>query len=314
MNTPSNAVPESAADSQGIAPAAMPVMAATRPMYWSVRRELWENRSIYIAPLVVAAVVLFGFLIRAMTLPHRMRAVLALDAAKQSEAVAMPYSFVAALLIATAFIGGVFYCLDALHSERRDRSILFWKSLPVSDRTTVLSKASIPLVVLPLLIFAVIVATQLIMLMLNTAVLLGKGPGLETLWERLPLFKMSLGLFYALIAIALWHAPLYGWLLLVSGWARRAAFLWAVLPPLAISVFERIAFGTSYIGSLLRYRLIGWFTQGFDFKKQGTGAMDPLAQLTPGKFLSSPGLWLGLAAAAIFLAAAVRLRRYREPI
>ena len=73
----------------------------------------------------------------------------------------MPYSHAAMLLMVTAFIVGVFYCLDALHGERRDRSILFWKSLPVSDLTTVLSKASIPLVVLPLLVFAITVATQL---------------------------------------------------------------------------------------------------------------------------------------------------------
>jgi len=305
MTTPENTVPEIPVDLQ---------MLATRPMYWSLRRELWENRSIYVAPLIAAGVALFGFLISTMTLPHRMRAVLALDPAKQHQAVAMPYSFVAALLIATAFIVGVFYCLDALHGERRDRSILFWKSLPVSDRTTVLSKASIPLVVLPLLIFAIVVATQMIMLMLSTAVLLGTGAGAATLWTRLPLFRMSLGLLYALTAIALWHAPLYGWLLLVSGWARRATFLWAVLPPLAVSVVERIAFNTSHVSSLLRNRLIGWFTQGFDFKSQGADAIDPLAHLTPGKFLSSPGLWLGLAAAAIFLVAAVRLRRYREPI
>jgi len=291
-----------------------PANAAIRPMYWSVRRELWENRSIYLAPLIAAAVALFGFLINAMTLPRRMSSILALDPAAQGQAVARPYSFVAALLIATAFLVGVFYCLDALHGERRDRSILFWKSLPVSDLTTVLSKASIPLVVLPILIFAVILITQMILLMLSTAVLLVSGSGVAMLWARLPLFAMPLGLIYSLAVIALWHAPIYGWLLLVSGWARRATFLWAVLPPLAIGVFERIAFRTSYIGSLLRYRLIGWFTQGFDFKTRGTAPIDPLSQLTPGKFLSTPGLWIGLVFAAIFLAVTVRLRRYREPI
>ncbi|HEV7504933.1 MAG TPA: ABC transporter permease [Thermoanaerobaculia bacterium] len=304
MNTLANAQPELPVDAP-----------ATRPMYWSVRRELWENRSIYMAPLIAAAVALFGYLISTVGLPHRMRALLALGPAQQSQAIARPYSFVAALLIATAFIVGVFYCLDALHGERRDRSILFWKSLPVSDRTTVLSKAIIPLVVLPLLIFVMIVVTQMIMLMLSTAVLLlGNGSSVAMLWARLPLFKMALGLLYALTAIALWHAPLYGWFLLVSGWARRATFLWAVLPPLAISAFERIAFHTSYIGSLLRYRLIGWFAQGFDFKPRGTAPVDPLTQLTPWRFLSTPGLWIGLGAAAIFLVAAVRLRRTREPI
>jgi ABC-2 type transport system permease protein len=311
MNTPSNAVPELPVDPPAAAPA---TMATTRPMYWSVRRELWENRSICVAPLAVAAVVLFGFLLSTITLSHRMRGLSALSPAKQREAVAMPYNVIAGLTIVTAFIVGVFYCLDALHSERRDRSILFWKSLPVSDRTTVLSKASIPLVVLPLFVFVVVVAAQLIMLVLSTLVLLGSGSGVAMLWGRLPLFRMSLAVLYGLTAIVLWHAPIYGWLLLVSGWARRAAFLWAVLPPLAIAAFEKIAFRSSYIGSLLQYRLIGWFTQAFVAHEHGGVPSDPLSSLTPGRLLSTPGLWLGLGFAAAFLAAAVRLRRYREPI
>ena len=310
MNTPTHAAPQSAAD----APATPAALSATRPMYWSVRRELWENRSIYVAPLLAAGVMMFGFLVRAFTLPRRMRAVLALDPDKQRAAVDMPYNTVAGLIVLTAFIVGVFYCLDALHGERRDRSILFWKSLPVSDLTTVLAKASIPLVILPLLIFAIIVATQIAMLLLSTLVLLGNGPSVATLWARLPLFQMSLALVYALTAIALWHAPLYGWLLLVSGWARRATFLWAVLPLLAICVFEWIAFRTRYFASLLKYRLIGWFTRAFAVQAHGSVPADPLTQLTPGTFLSTPGLWIGLALAAIFLAAAVRLRRDREPI
>jgi ABC-2 type transport system permease protein len=283
-------------------------------MYWSVRRELWENRSIYVAPLAVAAVVLFGFLISTIHLPDCMLGRLALDPAKQRTAIEMPYDFAAFLIILTAFIVGVFYCLDALHGERRDRSILFWKSLPVSDLTTVLSKVSIPLVVLPPLIFTIIVATQMIMLLLSTIVLLGNDPSVATLWARLPLFKMSLALLYGLAAIALWHAPIYGWLLLVSGWARRATFLWAVLPPLAICVFEKIAFNTSHFANMLGYRLIGWFTQAFVPPVKCGVAINPLTQLTPGKFLSTPGLWTGLLVAAVLLAAAARLRRYGGPV
>src|SRR5438132_11749527 len=142
-----------------------PVMPATRPMYWSVRRELWENRSLYIAPLAVAGVALLGFLISTIGMPHRRRAVLLLDSARQRALIGKPYDVAAIILIVTAFIVGVFYCLDALHGERRDRSILFWKSLPVSDLTTVLSKASIPMVVLPLVTFAIIVIMQFIMLL-----------------------------------------------------------------------------------------------------------------------------------------------------
>jgi ABC-2 type transport system permease protein len=116
----------------------------------------------------------------------------------------------------------------------------------------------------------------------------------------------------------LWHAPIYAWLLLVSGWARRATFLWAVLPLLAVGVFERIAFRTTHFANLLHRRLLGFAWDAFNFKTPDGAPIDPhfvpLTQLTPGKFLTTPGLWIGLIFAAIFLAAAVRLRRNREPI
>jgi ABC-2 type transport system permease protein len=118
--------------------------------------------------------------------------------------------------------------------------------------------------------------------------------------------------------MALWYAPIYGWLLFISGWARRTTFLWAVLPLVAITVLERIAFNSSHFAHLLVYRAIGWFMRAFTLDTHGGPPIDPhylpLTQLTPGRFLSSPGLWVGLAVAAGFLAAAVRLRRYREPI
>ena len=308
MSTQSNPVPESPLGSQPVAPAAM---VPTRPMYWSIRRELWENRSIYIAPLAVAAVFLLGVLISMVYLPERRSAVLLLDQARQQAAIERPYDIAAALLIVTALIVGVFYCLDALHGERRDRTILFWKSLPVSDLTTVLAKASVPLVILPLITFAIIVVTALIMLLLGTAVLLMNGLSAAP-WPPLP--QMLLVLLYGLTAGALWHAPIYGWLLLVSGWARRATFLWAVLPPVAICIVEKIGFGTSHLFSLLGYRLAGGFAEAFTNRPQGGVLSDWLTQIDPGKFLSSPALWIGLVFAAAFVAAAVWLRRYREPI
>src|SRR5438445_2098608 len=308
MNSPSNAMPESF-DTQRAVPASLSV---TRPIYWSVQRELWENRSIYIAPLVAAAVILFGFLISTLHLPDKMRATLALEPAHQHEALAVPYDAAAGLLMLTQLLVGAFYCLDALHGERRDRSILFWKSLPVSDLTTVLSKASIPLVVLPLLTFTITVAMQLIMLLLSSAVLLGSGLNVATLWTQLSFVQMSLLLLYHLVTVhALWPAPIYAWLLLVSGWARRAAFLWAVLPLLAIGVFEKIVFHTSHFAAMLGNRLSGGGAEAFTVP--GTFPMDPMTHLTPGHFLSSPGRWIGLAVAAAFPAAAVRLRRDQRP-
>jgi ABC-2 type transport system permease protein len=123
---------------------------------------------------------------------------------------------------------------------------------------------------------------------------------------------MSMLLLYHLFAVhALWYAPIYAWLILVSVWARRAPLLWAFLPPIALSALEKVVFGTSYLTRLLQNRL----TAGMEaFTVAGTLPMDPMTHMTPGRFLASPGLWIGLAVAAAFLAAAARLRRYRGPI
>src|SRR5256884_490288 len=147
----------------------------TRPLRWSVWREVWENRSIYIAPLSVAVVVLFGFMISTYGMPERRRGVLLMDLAKQRALISEPYDVAAMMLIFTVFIVGVFYCLDALYGERRDRSILFWKSLPVSDLTSVLSKALIPLAVLPVISFALVVCVQVIMILETSVVLIFHG-------------------------------------------------------------------------------------------------------------------------------------------
>src|SRR5437773_4526190 len=309
MNTKSNTVPASPLES-----AVTDRRYSTRPFYWSVRRELWENRSIYIAPLIVAAVQVFGFAISTIGLADRRRAVLLLDPAHQRAAIEMPYDLAAMMMIFTVFIVGVFYCLDALHGERRDRSILFWKSLPVSDFTTVLSKTTIPLVVLPMISFAIVVCVQVVMLLMTSGVLIFHGMSPATTWGAFPVFQNWLVLLYGLVAIALWHSPIYGWLLLVSGWARRATLLWAVLPLLAIGIFERITLGTSHFRSLLKGRLFGAGDTAFAFQPHHSVAIDSLTQLTPGRYLTTPGLWIGLVFAAASLAAAIRLRRYRGPI
>ena len=304
MNTQSNAIPDTPRAAQGFAPAFIP---ESRLLYWSVVRELWESRSIYIAPLAVAALVLVGHLIATIG-----RAVSVTNLAQRGAILEEHYSFAALAIMGTTFVVALFYCLDALYGERRDRSILFWKSLPVSDLTTVLSKASIPLVVLPLLTFAITVVTQWIMLLMSSAVSLGSGLSVTTLWTQLSLPQTWLGLLYHLVTVhSLWYAPIFCWLLLVSAWARRAPFLWAGLPLLAIALVEKIAFNTMHFGAMLENRLSGGAEAAM---APGSTPMDPMTHLTPGHFLSSPGLWIGLAIAAAFLAAAVRLRRSRGPI
>jgi ABC-2 type transport system permease protein len=281
-------------------------------MYWSVRRELWENRSVYIAPLAVAGVALFAFSITAIA--GIWEKMLRIDPTQPRDVVAQPFDIAAGLMMLTGIVVSVFYCLDALHGERRDRSILFWKSLPVSDFTTVLAKLSIPFVFLPLLIFVITVAMQWIMLLLSSLILLVRGQSVVTLWMKLSFFRMSVLLLYHLLtAHALWPLPIYCWLLLVSGWARRATFLWAALPVVAIAGVEQIAFGTRHFAALVGSRLIG-DAPSFVSTPAEVFPSGPMTHITPGSFLSSPGLWVGLVLAGVFLTAAVRLRRYQGPI
>jgi len=304
MSTQSNAMSESF-QAQSAPPAIIPV---TRVLYWSVRRELWEYRSIYVAPLAVAAVALFAFCLSSFLgiweAPLRLN---------QAHAQA-PFDMAAGLMMLTGIVVSVFYCLDALHGERRDRSILFWKSMPVSDATTVLAKASIPLVILPLLIVAIALAMHWIMLLVSSAVVLASGGSVATLWANSSFLRTSwLLLYHVLTSHALWPAPVYCWLLLVSGWSRRAPFLWAALPVIAIGGVEQIVFHTWHFATLVGGRLIG-ATPHVASTSPDMFPTDPMTHFMPGSFLSSPGLWIGLAIAAVFLAAAVRLRRYQEPI
>jgi ABC-2 type transport system permease protein len=297
MNTQSNAVSQSGLQAGGFATT---LLAAARPFYWSIRRELWENRFIYIAPFAAGVLFLVGFAISAI----RMRL--------HEEVFWRPeqYELAPALIMGAALIVSVFYCLDALYGERRDRSILFWKSLPVSDATAVLAKLAIPILILPLVSFAITVVTQLLTLMMASAILGGSGIDVADLWTSVSLFRVPLIWLYHLVTVhGLWYAPIYCWLLLVSAWSPRAPFMWAFLPPFVIYGVEKIAFNSSYFLSMMRYRLEGPGS-GMTTEHQH----DFTATLIPHHFLGTPGLWTGLAVAAVFLYVTVQLRRSRGPI
>lgn len=287
----------------------------TRPFYWSVKRELWENRSVVIAPLVVTAVVLLATLVRMIGLPQKIRTLSTLPPFEQHLVVVRPLNMAPAPIMLAAFLVGVFYALDALYGERRDKSLLFWKSLPVSDRTTVLAKASVPLAVLPLYAFVLSLATFALILLLSTVVLLANGLSPAPLWLEARFFAQPLIMAYGLTVHVLWFAPLYCWLLLLSAWARRTPLLWLVLPPVMMAAFEHLVLGTDRFGAFLGYRITGAMTEAFTSTPPGgePGAIDRLGELAPLQFLASPGLWLGLVFATACLALAVRLRRTREP-
>ncbi|HKD84218.1 MAG TPA: hypothetical protein VKB58_05680 [Terriglobales bacterium] len=309
MTTQSNAMSDTL-DVQRAAAALSP----TCPLYWSVRRELMENRWIYLGQLAVAALFLFGFLITTVHLPAHVRALSGKDPMQSREALASHYEVAAGVMMGTLILMCLFYCADALHGERRDRSILFWKSLPVSDLTTVLAKASVPLVVLPLLTFSVIVGIQLVMLLVSSIVLGASGAGVGLLWRQLSIFQMwGQILYHLLTAHALWPFPVFCWLLLVSGWARRAPLLWAALPVVAIAGIEKLVFNSSHFVEMVVVRMVGG-NAPTDYTPGSMFPMGPMTHLTPGRFLGAPGLWIGFAFAAIFLAVAVRLRRCRGPI
>jgi ABC-2 type transport system permease protein len=256
---------------------------------------------------------LFGFSISILHVLVEMHAAPWLDVMQQRELFGQPYEFAEDLIMGAVIVVGFFYSIEALHGERRDRSILFWKSLPVSDLITVLSKASIPIVVLPLLAFAITVLTQWMMLVISSAVLLGSGQNVAILWSRVGIFhRWPMLLFHFLCIHGLWQSPIYAWLLLISVWARRVPILWAALPPLTIGIVEKVAFNTTYFGSLIGNRFTGG-SEGIAIMERGR-AMDPMMLFAPLHFFINPGLWIGLALTAAFLAAAVRLRRDRGPI
>ena len=286
--------------------------------YWSIRRELWENRSLYIAPLIAAAVFVLGFIVSVARLRHQVSSS-QLGSAKLHEALTTRFDLAAALIMGVAFFVGVFYAIDALYGERRDRSILFWKSLPISDSITVLSKFTVPIVVVPVISFGITLVTQLAMLLLSSVILVGSGADLGTVWNVTPFLVDSGALFYHLLTIhGFWYAPLYAWLLLISAWAPRLPFLWAFLPPFVICGLEKITLGTSYFLDLLKYRALGPNgAMSPEHHQQASGASIPqhtAATLIPHHFFSTPGLWTGLVVAAVLLFVTVRVRRYRGPI
>jgi len=284
-----------------------------RTFLWAVRRELWEYRMLYLAPLAAAGLFLVAFGVSAVHFTRTMHRLIALGTMERHAAITSPYDMIGGLMMLTMMIVAAFYCLDALYGERRDRSVLFWKSMPASDTTTVLAKASIPFVVLPLVVWATAAVAEFLMLLLSSGALAAGGASVGELWHSLPLPRMLVLLLYHLImAHVLWHAPFYAWLLLVGAWARRTPFVWAFLPPIALCFIEKIVFKTTYFLDMLKYRLNG---NGMDVVlSENRFPIDPMTQMTPMRYMGSVGLWTGLAVTAAFLAGAIWLRRNRGVI
>lgn len=296
-----------------------------KTFYWLLKRELWEHRSFLIVPAVIGGVAVFFMLMGMLKMAGHLEGIGQLhehfplaDVAPEERyaatkvgimTTAVPFNLVLLILI------GV-YLLDALYGERRDRSILFWKSLPVSDTAVVLSKLATATLVAPLITLTVIAATQLAVLILaSIAFLLIGVEGWGWMWNPLGWLWgwASLGYGYLLLTAVL--LPYLAWLLLASNWARRAPFLWAVVPPLTLMILERWFLGSSYLVRLIFGHLGDFLPATFNFShdtmKNIGGGHDVAVQ--PGlEFFAQPALWGGVFIAGLFIAGAIWLRRYRD--
>jgi len=286
-----------------------------------IRREFWEHRALWIAPAVVSALlVLSAFPLHIGGVSFGADPGLAHTQARENIFALMIWGqSVPQYLIMSIVV--TFYLLDCLYAERKDRSILFWKSLPVSDATTVLSKLLVGLVVVPFGVYVLAMVSG-ILFQIIWAVRMAAGfvPPVSVSWDTLVWLKVQGLMLYALLIAILWYSPLAAFLLLVSAWARKNVVLWATLPPLLLVIAERWTFGTRYFALLLKYRTWGLWdallvpamtAEGLDHPHV-VSLSDLFDNITMAKAFLNIDLWLGVAVAAAFVFAATRIRRYRD--
>lgn len=293
---------------------------------WLLRRELWENRGLWLAPAAFAALIMLlllgqvlfgGHVSLDLTDGDMHDAIHNASGAKLASIMSLGLAFLAIPFFLIAQLMQFMYALDALYGERRDRSILFWKSMPVSDAQTVVSKFAVASFAVFVPAVLATLATQLA-LAVAASIDLREYPALVGhLWNPAAWASALFVLLYGMVVTTLWFLPVVAWCLLVSARAPRSPILWATLPPIAIALAERIVFHTHYFGSLIWSRLMfpvhafGGFDSGLTIQHAERA---PLVHelIRPMQFLTSPDLWLGLLAAAVLVVAAIWSRRQGE--
>jgi len=284
---------------------------------WLIRREFWENRAIWMIPAVFGGLLILAALFGQVSIPKLTTPSEMLEAAAAFQVIVGAMFFVVMSVYAT------WYLLDCLYTDRRDRSILFWKSLPISDARTVLVKLLIGMIVIPLVYFAAADVTALMaafILSIRARASLGSA-----LWQADAWWQIQVLWVYCVATSALWYLPIAGWLMLVSAWAKRAVMLWAILPPLVLFIMERVFFGTQMIGHLITRRMMGWTPVAFNGAKhvwtQGSGVVDnggvPISVwhlINPSGFFTSAETWIGAAVGAVLIVGAIQLRMRRSEI
>jgi len=295
---------------------------------WLIRREIWEHKAIWIAPAIVIACLL----LLVVTGNVHLGPIGAIDSDAalskfppdlRLKLLLIAYAGLALVVFMVMGIVAFFYSLDSLYSDRRDRSVLFWKSLPLSDAETVLSKFAVASIVIPLVALAAALAAQLVVAAGGSAKLAMSGMSAGIMWQpEAILGGFAVAVLWCITAM-LWYAPVIAYLMLVSAWAPKGPFLWAVLPPVAIWVLERVVLYSEHVGDFITGRLFGLYrllgSRGdaapADHAEMGAEVnklsnIDLVGSLR--EFYSSPDLWLGVLAAGLLLAAAMWVRRYRD--
>lgn len=285
-----------------------------------IRREFWEHRMLWIAPLAMALVAVAACFIPGAVYIGGSHAMGAGTSAVSPERAGV--IFIGTQMVFTMLLFGLmsvvvfFYLADCLYAERKDRSILFWKSMPVSDSITVLSKALVALIAMPVAIWALAIVTNLVVF----GILYFRFRDLAqhfVRWDTAVWARLYGGLLLDILVMALWYAPLVGYQLLLSAWARSSVLVWTLLPPIALVVGERMIFKTWHVGEFLVYRLgAGLLTAPPPNLDVGAGTHGGVAEaldrmnLLPA--LGNLDLWIGAGVAIVLVFAAIRIRRYRD--
>jgi ABC-2 type transport system permease protein len=301
-----------------------------KPFIGLLKRELQEHPALYMGPLGVNVFVALSALLlvaRAIGSAENLRNLAGyIDMASEqtqemgrSALITSPMWLVILVTIAV----GYFYFIDCLFAERRERTILFFKSFPVNDTETVLSKICCGVVILPALSLLAFAVTQVFVLAAISVALAAAGGSPGALWNIGAIVSNWAFTFYVLVSCALWYAPFIAFLVLVSAWAKRAVFLWS-LAPLLLMQAEFLLPGRAIFTPVILGHLRGYPLAAFSFDAISTeiengfaglfegGTLQPLTLADPAGFVSDPALWIGAAVAALFVAGAIYLRRYRD--
>jgi ABC-2 type transport system permease protein len=293
----------------------------------SVRREIWEHRALWITPLVVAGVLLLVSAFGGVNMSgHGGFWIGTHDGAQVDHSSITPPPAIHQLIVSGLIVSltvvqllalGVvvfFYLLDCLLAERRDKSILFWKSLPLSDGQVVASKALTALVVAPL--FVLVVSS--VMALLSMAILSLRMSDLPFHAWSFPAWLDVQGVLLGFVPmIVLWYLPIAGYLMVVSVWVRKNAFLWAILPPAGLLAIEEIVMSSHNVANFLGDRLGGYLdvVNPADLRHLDQHTPDNVvgaAYGLMGQVFADWRIWVSALCGLALMYAAIRIRRYRD--